>query len=136
MFIIFAPIYTRDFEAGEDLIIKNEEGSTHFYTRLLNSLCMTQWDRSIFPDFHFSLSPFHFICQACLSGKMSHSFSVGWYYFSHWCSSRTLSICDALQTILYSFLLFFKIFQSMSKEKEILAFSIVWFPLYFYLTMR
>ena len=91
-------IYTRDacvFEAHQGLNIKNKDGFSHFYTRLLNSLNMTQWDRSIFPDTHFSLSLFHFISQACLI-----YFNIRWkkrkmtlYVFCWLLASQRLFFC-------------------------------------------
>lgn len=42
MFIMFTPIYAWVFEGGQGLDIKNEEDSTYFYTRLSDSLNMTQ----------------------------------------------------------------------------------------------
>ena len=42
MFIISTAICTCGLEAGQGLDIKNDEKSTHFYTRLSNTLHMTQ----------------------------------------------------------------------------------------------
>lgn len=132
-------IYTRDacvFEAHQGLNIKNKDGFSHFYTRLLNSLNMTQWDRSIFPDTHFSLSLFHFISQACLSGNKSHSFSIDWYYFCYWESSKILSNTLVCCRVSYIYIIIILSFSKNEQGKVLVSFHDLVPSLFLFNNMR
>ena len=127
---------TRVFEVHQGLNIKNKDGFSHFYTRLLNSLNMTQCDRSIFPDTHFSLSLFHFISQACLSGNKSHSFSIDWYYFSHWESSKILSNTLVCCIVSYIYIIIILNFSKNEQRKVLVSFHDLFPSLFLFNNMR